>query len=168
VLETVGTERTVTKTRRKPMCTTWMIFGLDSPSNMAGWKMRQRKTGALQLKWPAGVSLTNCSGNRETLVGCGRPGPDGRLVLTISFLLRGSVTTGSKVRFSLPPRFLMWCKKSSMPVKKWNSEEMEEAWRFLVIFSCAGRFVALGPLNKWGNRGGCSKLWGCTYGRHCS
>jgi hypothetical protein len=61
-----------------------------------------------------------------------------------SFYTSGSVTQGSKVRFSLPPDFDVM-EKVIRGVEKLKATEMPEA-DALVVFSCAGRIISLGPL----------------------
>jgi hypothetical protein len=54
------------------------------------------------------------------------------------------VPQGSKVRFSLPPDFDV-IDKVIKACEELKAIEMEEA-DALVIFSCAGRYITLGPL----------------------
>jgi hypothetical protein len=61
-----------------------------------------------------------------------------------SFYCSGTVPQGSKIRFSLPPDFDVMERVIS-DAKDLQANEMPEA-DALVIFSCAGRIVALGPL----------------------
>jgi len=61
-----------------------------------------------------------------------------------SFIYSGSVPQGSKVRFSLPPDFDV-IEKVIDGCKKLKEEKMPDA-DALVIFSCAGRLVSLGPM----------------------
>ncbi|WP_455169662.1 FIST signal transduction protein [Aegicerativicinus sediminis] len=61
-----------------------------------------------------------------------------------SFYTSGSVPQGSKVRFSLPPDFDVM-DKVVQGVKKLKDTEMPEA-DAIVVFSCAGRILSLGPL----------------------
>ena len=61
-----------------------------------------------------------------------------------SFYTSGSVPQGSKVRFSLPPDFDVM-EKVVKEVQKLKATEMPEA-DALVVFSCAGRILSLGPL----------------------
>jgi len=61
-----------------------------------------------------------------------------------SFYTSGSVPQGSKVRFSLPPDFDVM-EKVVKGVQKLKATEMPEA-DALVVFSCAGRILSLGPL----------------------
>lgn len=61
-----------------------------------------------------------------------------------SFYCSGTVPEGSKVRFSLPPDFDVM-EKVIMAVKNLKATEMPEA-DAVVVFSCAGRILSLGPL----------------------
>jgi hypothetical protein len=61
-----------------------------------------------------------------------------------SFYCSGTVPQGSKIRFSLPPDFDVM-ERVINDAKELQVNEMPEA-DALVIFSCAGRIVALGPL----------------------
>ena len=63
-----------------------------------------------------------------------------------SFYCSGTVPQGSKVRFSLPPDFDVM-EKVVKGVEKLKKEMMPEA-DAVVIFSCAGRILSLGPLMK--------------------
>jgi len=61
-----------------------------------------------------------------------------------SFYTSGSVPQGSKVRFSLPPDFDVM-EKVIKGVENLKGTKMPEA-DALVVFSCAGRILSLGPL----------------------
>ncbi len=61
-----------------------------------------------------------------------------------SFVCSGSVPQGSKVRFSLPPDFDVM-EKVIKGVEEMKATEMPEA-DALIVFSCAGRILSLGPL----------------------
>ena len=61
-----------------------------------------------------------------------------------SFYCSGSVPQGSKVRFSLPPDFDV-VEKVIQGCEALKATEMPEA-DAMVVFSCGGRLVALGPL----------------------
>lgn len=61
-----------------------------------------------------------------------------------SFYCSGTVPQGSKVRFSLPPDFDVM-EKVIKGVKELKATEMPEA-DAVIVFSCAGRILALGPL----------------------
>jgi len=61
-----------------------------------------------------------------------------------SFYCSGSVPQGSKVRFSLPPDFDV-VEKVIANCQDMKDTEMPEA-DAVIVFSCAGRQVALGPM----------------------
>ena len=61
-----------------------------------------------------------------------------------SFYCSGTVPQGSKIRFSLPPDFDV-IEKVIQACEDLKKTEMPEA-DALIIFSCAGRYIALGPL----------------------
>ena len=61
-----------------------------------------------------------------------------------SFICSGSVPQGSKVRFSLPPDFDVM-EKVIKGAEELKATEMPDA-DALIVFSCAGRILALGPL----------------------
>jgi hypothetical protein len=61
-----------------------------------------------------------------------------------SFYCSGSVPQGSKVRFSIPPDFDVM-EKVIKGVEGLKATEMPEA-DAVIVFSCAGRILALGPL----------------------
>lgn len=61
-----------------------------------------------------------------------------------SYYTSGSVPQGSKVRFSLPPDFDVM-EKVVKGVENLKQTEMPEA-DALIVFSCAGRILSLGPL----------------------
>lgn len=61
-----------------------------------------------------------------------------------SFYCSGSVPQGSKVRFSLPPDFDVM-EKVIKGAEELKATEMPEA-DAVVVFSCAGRILSLGPL----------------------
>jgi len=61
-----------------------------------------------------------------------------------SFYTSGTVPQGSKVRFSLPPDFDVM-EKVIKGVENLKATEMPEA-DAVVVFSCAGRILSLGPL----------------------
>lgn len=61
-----------------------------------------------------------------------------------SFSCSGSVPQGSKVRFCLPPDFDV-IDKVILACQELKREEISEA-DALIVFSCAGRFLSLGPM----------------------
>jgi hypothetical protein len=73
-----------------------------------------------------------------------------------SFYCSGSVPQGSKVRFSLPPDFDV-VEKVISNCEELKATEMPEA-DALIVFSCAGRQVALGPMIQQEVEG-LKKIW---------
>jgi hypothetical protein len=61
-----------------------------------------------------------------------------------SFICSGSVPQGSKVRFSLPPDFDVM-EKVIKGCEEMKANEMPDA-DALIVFSCAGRILSLGPM----------------------
>jgi hypothetical protein len=61
-----------------------------------------------------------------------------------SFYTSGSVPQGSKVRFSIPPDFDVM-EKVIKGAQELKASEMPEA-DALIVFSCAGRIMAFGPM----------------------
>ncbi len=136
----VGTERTVTKSSGNHVFTVDDVPVLDitakyggienvAPDN-AGLLMELATTFPLQLQRKEGDPVM-------------RPG------LSVdwsdrSFYCSGSVPQGAKVRFSIPPDFDVM-EKVIKGVEGMKAMEMPEA-DALIVFSCAGRIVSLGPL----------------------
>lgn len=73
-----------------------------------------------------------------------------------SFYTSGSVPQGSKVRFSVPPDWDV-AEKVVKGVENLRDTEMPEA-DALVVFSCAGRILALGPMMN-DELEGIKKVW---------
>ena len=61
-----------------------------------------------------------------------------------SFICSGSLPQGSKIKFSLPPDFDV-IEKVIAGCKELKEKEMPEA-DALVLFSCAGRLISMGPM----------------------
>jgi hypothetical protein len=136
----VGTEKIVTKSEGNHVFTVDNVPVLDitakyggienvSPDN-EGLLMELATNFPLQLQRDAGDPVM-------------RPG----LVVDWtdrSFYCSGSVPQGSKVRFSLPPDFDVM-QKVIHAAKEMKETEMPEA-DAVVMFSCAGRVIALGPM----------------------
>jgi hypothetical protein len=136
----VGTERTVTKSEGNHVYTVDDIPVLDLTIKYGGLENVTEENGGFAVEVAAAFPLQL---QREIGDPVMRPG----LMVDWSdhsFYCSGSVPQGSKVRFSLPPDFDVM-QKVIKACEELKAEEMEEA-DALVIFSCAGRFVALGPL----------------------
>ncbi len=136
----VGTVRTVTKSEGNHVFTVDDIPVLDLTAKYGGIENVTPENTGLMLEIACNFPLQM---QREAGDPVMRPG----LKLDWndhSFYCSGSVPEGSKVRFSLPPDFDLVEKviKDSEDLK---ATEMPEA-DALIIFSCAGRQVALGPM----------------------
>lgn len=136
----VGTEKTVTKSEGNHVFSIDNVPVLDITARYGGIEnvspdneqllMELATNFPLQLQRPTGDPVM-------------RPG----LVVDWSdrsFFCSGTVPQGAKVRFSLPPDFDVM-EKVIHNTKDMKATEMPEA-DALVVFSCAGRVIALGPL----------------------
>ena len=146
----VGTVKTVTKSEGNHVYTVDDIPVLDLTA----------KYGGLDIKDDGGFSIEVAAQfplqlQRETGDPVMRPG----LMIDWndhSFYCSGAVPQGSKVRFSLPPDFDV-IEKVIEGCEDLKVTEMPQA-EALIIFSCAGRFVSLGPLINEEIKG-MSKVW---------
>ena len=146
----VGTVKTVTKSEGNHVYTVDDIPVLDLTA----------KYGGLTITADGGFSIEVASQfplqlQRETGDPVMRPG----LMIDWndhSFYCSGAVPQGSKVRFSLPPDFDV-IEKVIEGCEDLKATEIPEA-EALIIFSCAGRFVSLGPLINEEIKG-MSKVW---------
>lgn len=136
----VGTERTVTKSVGNHVYTVDDIPVLDLTIKYGGIENVTPENGRFSVEVAAAFPLQL---QREAGDPVMRPG----LMVDWSdhsFYCSGSVPQGSKVRFSLPPDFDV-IDKVIKACENLKAEEISEA-DALVIFSCAGRFITLGPL----------------------
>lgn len=136
----VGTERTVTKSEGNHVYTVDDVSVLDLTAKYGG--LQNIEKGDTQLAMEIAVNFP-LQLQREVGDPVMRPGllidwEDG------SFYCSGSVPQGSKVRFSLPPDFDVM-EKVIKGVEDMKAAEMPDA-DALVVYSCAGRILALGPL----------------------
>jgi hypothetical protein len=136
----VGTERTVTKSEGNHVYTVDDIPVLDLTAKYGGLENISPDNGSFSIEIAAQFPLQLQRPSGDPVM---RPG------LQVdwtdhSFYCSGSVPQGSKVRFSLPPDFDV-IEKVIHGCEDLKATEMEEA-DALIIFSCAGRFVTLGPL----------------------
>lgn len=138
----VGTERIVTKSEGNHVYTVDNIPVLDLTIEYGGLENIKEKDPDVAMEIAVNFPLQL---QRESGDPVMRPG---LLVdwTDHSFYCSGSVPQGSKVRFSIPPDFDVM-EKVIKGVEKLKAEEMPEA-DALVVFSCAGRILALGPLMK--------------------
>jgi len=148
----VGTVRTVTKSEGNHVFTVDNIPVLDLTAKYGGIQNINPENTGLMLEIACNFPLQM---QRETGDPVMRPGL--KLDWTDhSFYCSGSVPQGSKVRFSLPPDFDV-VEKVIGDCEQLKATEMPEA-DALIIFSCAGRQVALGPMIR-DEIAGLKKIW---------
>jgi len=136
----VGTVRTVTKSIGNHVYTVDDIPVLDITTKYGGLENVSPDNEGLLLEIAANFPLQLQREKGDPVM---RPG----LVIDWSdhsFYCSGSVAQGSKVRFSLPPDFDVM-EKVIKGVENLKETQMPEA-DALVVFSCAGRILSLGPL----------------------
>lgn len=136
----VGTVRTVTKSEGNHVYTVDDIPVLDLTAKYGG--LENMEVGNEQVAMEIAVNFP-LQLQREVGDPVMRPG----LLVQWedrSFYCSGTVPQGSKVRFSLPPDFDVM-EKVIKGVEDLKATEMPEA-DAVIIFSCAGRILALGPL----------------------
>ncbi len=136
----VGTEKIVTKSEGNHVYTVDNIPVLDITAKYGGLENVTPENDNLLLEIAANFPLQLQREKGDPLM---RPG------LQVdwtdrSFYTSGTVPQGSKVRFSLPPDFDVM-EKVVKGVENLKATEMPEA-DALVVFSCAGRILSLGPL----------------------
>ncbi len=136
----IGTEKTVTKSEGNHVYTVEDVPVLDLTSKYGGLENVNPENDGLLLEIAANLPLQLQREKGDPVM---RPG----LVIDWtdrSYYCSGSVPQGSKVRFSLPPDFDVM-EKVIEGVEELKANEMPEA-DAVVIFSCAGRIMAFGPL----------------------
>ncbi len=139
--KSIGTERTVTKSEGNHVYTVDDIPVLDLTVKYGGLEnINERNPDAVALEIGVNFPLQLIRESGDPIM---RPG----LLIDWndrSFYCNGTVPQGSKVRFSIPPDFDVMEKviKSAEALK---AAEMPEA-DAVVVFSCGGRILALGPL----------------------
>lgn len=136
----VGTVRTVTKSEGNHVYTVDDTPVLDITTKYGGLENVSPDNEGLLLEIAANFPLQLQREKGDPVM---RPG----LVIDWkdrSFYCSGSVPQGSKVRFSLPPDFDVM-EKVIKGVENLKASQMPEA-DALVVFSCAGRILSLGPL----------------------
>ncbi len=146
----VGTVKTVTKSEGNHVYTVDDIPVLDLTAKYGGLTITA--DGGFSIEVAAQFPLQL---QRETGDPVMRPG----LMIDWndhSFYCSGAVPQGSKVRFSLPPDFDV-IEKVIEGCEDLKVTEIPDA-EALIIFSCAGRFVSLGPLINEEIKG-MSKVW---------
>jgi hypothetical protein len=136
----VGTEKTVTRSEGNHVFTVDNLPVLDITCKYGGIENVSPDNTNLLMELATSFPLQL---QRETGDPVMRPG----LIVDWtdhSFYCSGTVPQGAKVRFSLPPDFDVMEKVISN-TKEMKAGEMPEA-DALIVFSCAGRIVAFGPL----------------------
>lgn len=136
----VGTEKTVTKSEGNHVYTVDDIPVLDLTAKYGGVEDVSPDNKNLVFEIATNFPLQLQREKGEPVM---RPG----LIIDWndhSFYCSGTVPQGSKIRFSLPPDFDVM-ERVINDAKDLQANEMPEA-DALVIFSCAGRIVALGPM----------------------
>jgi len=136
----VGTDKIVTKSEGNHVYTVDNIPVLDITAKYGGIENVTSENQNLMVEIAANFPLQLQREKGDPIM---RPG----LVIDWSdrsFYTSGSLPQGSKVRFSLPPDFDVM-EKVVKGVENLKHTEMPEA-DALVVFSCAGRILSLGPL----------------------
>jgi hypothetical protein len=136
----VGTVRTVTKSEGNHVYTVDDVSVLDLTAKYGGLENIEKGNTDVAMEIAVNFPLQL---QREVGDPVMRPG----LLIEWedrSFYCSGSVPQGSKVRFSLPPDFDVM-EKVIKGVEGLKAAEMPDA-DAVVVFSCAGRILALGPL----------------------
>ncbi len=138
----VGTEKTVTKSEGNHVYTVDDVPVLDLTAKYGGIENPSPQNNNILVEIAANFPLQLQREKGDPVM---RPG----LVVDWSdrsYYTSGSVPQGSKVRFSLPPDFDVM-EKVVKGVQNLKATEMPEA-DALIVFSCAGRILSLGPLMK--------------------
>ena len=136
----VGTEKTVTKSEGNHVYTVDNVPVLDLTAKYGGLENVTPDNQNLLIEVAANLPLQLQRGSGDPVM---RPG----LVVDWSdrsFYCSGSVPQGSKVKFSLPPDWDV-IEKVIKGAEDLKATDMPEA-DALVVFSCAGRIISLGPL----------------------
>lgn len=136
----VGTVRTVTKSEGNHVYTVDDIPVLDLTTKYGGLENATPENGVFSMEVAAQFPLQVQREKGDPVM---RPG----LLIDWadhSFYCSGSVEQGAKVRFSLPPDFDV-IEKVIKGCEDMKATEMPDA-DALIIFSCGGRLVTLGPL----------------------
>ncbi len=136
----IGTERTVTKSEGNHVYTIDNIPALDITAKFGGIENATPENENLMVELASNFPLQLQREKGDPVM---RPG----LVVDWSdhsFFTSGTVPQGSKVRFSLPPDWDVM-EKVVKGVQGLKETEMPEA-DALVVFSCAGRILSLGPM----------------------
>ncbi|MCB9211273.1 MAG: FIST C-terminal domain-containing protein [Ignavibacteriales bacterium] len=136
----VGTEKTVTKSEENHVYTVNDIPVLELTKKYGGLDelTPENDLQVMQIATNFPIQLQREKGDPVMRPGLLIDWNDG------SFFCSGTVPQGSKVKFSLPPDFDVM-EKVIKGVENIKATEMPEA-DALVVFSCGGRILSLGPL----------------------
>jgi hypothetical protein len=136
----MGTEKTVTKSEGNRVYTIENVSPLAMTKKYSGLEnlTPQNQTIGIDIATSFPLQLQREHGDPVMRPGLVVNWEDG------SFICSGSVPEGSKVRFSLPPDFDV-IEKVIEGCEEMKASQMPEA-DALILFSCAGRLVALGPM----------------------
>jgi hypothetical protein len=148
----VGTEKVVTKSEGNHVFTVDGTPVLDLTAKYGGLENVSPDNPDLLLDMAANLPLQLQREKGDPVM---RPG----LVVDWedrSFYCSGSVPQGSKVRFSIPPDFDVM-EKVVKGVEKLKATQMPKA-DAVVVFSCAGRILAFGPMMNMEIEG-VKKIW---------
>ncbi len=148
----VGTEKTVTKSEGNHVYTVDNIPVLELTVKYGGMKnlSKESREVALEIATTLPIQLQREEGDPIMRPGLVVDWDDG------SFYCSGSVPQGSKVRFSLPPDFDVM-EEVIKGAAEMKENEMPEA-DALIVFSCAGRILAFGPMMNMEIEG-VNKIW---------
>jgi len=148
----VGTEKIVTKSEGNHVFTIDNIPAVDITTKYGGLENITPDSKDLLMELAANLPLQLQREKGDPVM---RPG----VVVDWSdrsFYTSGSVPQGSKVRFSIPPDFDVM-EKVVKGVEDLKQNEMPEA-DAVVVFSCAGRIMAFGPMMNMEIEG-LKKVW---------
>jgi len=148
----VGTEKIVTKSEGNHVYMVDNIPVLDLTAKYGGLENVSPDNAGLLLEIAANLPLQLQREKGDPVM---RPG----LVIDWtdrSFYCSGTVPQESKVRFSLPPDFDVM-EKVIKGIEELKANEMPEA-DALIVFSCAGRILAFGPMMNMEIEG-LKKIW---------
>lgn len=148
----VGTEKIVTKSEGNHVYTVDDIPVLDLTAKYGGLENVSPDNAGLLLEIAANLPLQLQREKGDPVM---RPG----LVIDWndhSFYCSGTVPQESKVRFSLPPDFDVM-EKVIKGAEELKANEMPDA-DALIVFSCAGRILAFGPMMNMEIEG-LKKIW---------
>jgi hypothetical protein len=148
----IGTEKTVTKSEGNHVYTIENVPAVDITAKYGGLENLTPDNDGTLLELAANLPLQLQRDKGDPVM---RPG----LVIDWndrSFYTSGAVPQGSKIRFSVPPDFDVM-EKVIKGVEELKETEIPDA-DAVVIFSCAGRIMAFGPMMNMEIEG-VKKVW---------